>query len=120
MTPTSPPLRNAINQAFQQAKAARAAHDLPQAYQWLERAHILSQRRPLLHALAHWRMLQLGWQTRDLREILGQVPRVLAALLFSRIWVPLGNTGRARVSAFAPAPLSAELRQLLESVKPRD
>lgn len=118
MTSMSPPLRQAIDQALQQAKAARVAHDIPQAYHWLERAHILSQRRPLLHALTHWRMLQLGWQTRDLREILGQVPRVLAALLFSKIWVPLGNTGRARVSAFAPAPLSDELRQLLESVKP--
>lgn len=111
-------LRHAIDQALQQATAARAAQDIPLAYQWLERAHILSQRRPLLHALTHWRMLQLGWQTRDLREILGQLPRVLAALLFSKIWVPLGNTGRARVSAFAPAPLSAELQQLLESVKP--
>lgn len=118
--PMTTQLHDAIDQAFLQARAARAARDIPQAYHWLERAHILSQRRPLLHALTHWRMLQLGWQTRDRREILGQVPRVLAALLFSRIWVPIGNTGRARVSAFAPAPLSAELRQLLQSVKPRD
>ena len=55
-----------------------------------------------------------GWQVRDWREVAGQLPRILAALLFSRIWVPLGNTGRARVSAFQPMPLSAELKRLLE------
>ncbi|BAU77229.1 hypothetical protein ppKF707_5291 [Metapseudomonas furukawaii] len=51
---------------------------------------------------------------RDYREMLGQVPRILAALLFSKVWVPEGNTGRARVSAFRPMPISAELKQLLQ------
>ena len=40
--------------------------------------------------------------------------RIVAALLFSRIWVPQGNNGRARVSAFLPMPLSEEMRRLLE------
>ncbi|MES2820047.1 MAG: DUF3703 domain-containing protein [Pseudomonadota bacterium] len=104
------PLHSAIDQAFQQADSAQ---DIPLAYQWLERAHILSQRMPLRHAYAHWRMLRLGWHSRDTREVLGQLPRIVAALLFSKIWVPLGNTGRARVSAFSPQPLSAELQALL-------
>ncbi|MCY1559859.1 hypothetical protein D9M68_969370 [compost metagenome] len=59
-------------------------------------------------------MLQAGWMERDYREMLGQVPRILAALLFSKVWVPEGNTGRARVSAFRPMPISAELKQLLQ------
>ena len=75
---------------------------------------ILSQRLPVLHAQSHWLMLRAGWQLRDLRKVLSQVPRIMAALLFSKIWVPLGNTGRARVSAFAPMPLSQELQRLLE------
>ena len=50
---------------------------------------------------------------RDWREVAGQLPRILAALLFSRVWGPLGNTGRARVSAFQPMPLSDELKRLL-------
>ena len=56
----------------------------------------------------------LDEQARDWREVSGQLPRIFAALLFSRIWVPLGNSGRARVSAFQPMPLSEELRRLLD------
>lgn len=63
-------------------------------------------------------MLRAGWQLGDVREVLGQLPRILAALLFSRLWVPLGNSGRARVSAFKPMPLSEELRRLLDQATP--
>lgn len=58
-------------------------------------------------------MLTLGWQQRDYGEVAGQLPRVIAALLFSRIWVPVGNTGRARVSAFRPMPVPPELQKWL-------
>ncbi|MET1081001.1 MAG: DUF3703 domain-containing protein [Pseudomonas sp.] len=109
----NPVLRHAIDQAFAQARAAELNRQPEAAYAWLERAHILSQRRPLLHARVHLGMLRLGWVTRDAREVFGQLPRVLAALLFSTLWVPRGNSGRARVSAFAPAPLTPELEDLL-------
>lgn len=107
-------LQEAIDEAFDQALHELAARRSVEALVWLERAHILTQRRPWLHARAHWLMLQAGWQQGDMREVLGQMPRILAALLFSRIWVPIGNTGRARVSAFQPMPMSEELRRLLE------
>lgn len=107
-------LRIAIDQAFHQARQALATHDPQSAYPWLERAHILSQRLPLPHAHSHWLMLLAGWQQRDLREVLGQALRIPASLLFSRLWVPLGNTGRARVSAFKTMPLPEELRRLLD------
>ncbi|MBD9485325.1 DUF3703 domain-containing protein [Pseudomonas sp. PDM14] len=106
-------LHLAIDQAFSDARQALAQRQWPAAYASLERAHILSQRLPLLHLHSHWLMLQVGWRCRDWREVLGQAPRMLAALLFSRLWVPLGNTGRARVSAFRPMPISAELQRLL-------
>lgn len=83
------------------------------AYCWLERAHILTQRMPLAHAKSHWLMLKLGVLTKDWREVVGQLPRIVAALLFSRIWVPVGNTGRARISAFSVMPLSTDLEELL-------
>ena len=107
-------LRKAIDEAFVQAQQELRAHRSDKAMVWLERAHVLTQRRPWLHARSHWLMLRAGWQQGDAREVLGQVPRILAALLFSRIWVPIGNTGRARVSAFQPMPISEELRRLLE------
>jgi len=107
-------LQVVIDEAFAQAQQELRARRSAEALVWLERAHILTQRRPWLHARSHWLMLRAGWQQGDMREVLGQMPRILAALLFSRIWVPIGNTGRARVSAFQPMPISEELRRLLE------
>jgi hypothetical protein len=107
-------LHKALQLAFAEGQAALRRTDPQTALLWLERAHILSQRMPLRHARAHWLMLRAGWQLHDWREVAGQLPRILAALLFSRIWVPQGNNGRARVSAFLPMPLSEEMRRLLE------
>ena len=106
-------LQVAIDEAFAQAQQELHARRSAEALAWLERAQILTQRRPWLHARSHWLMLRAGWQQGDLREVLGQMLRIPAALLFSRIWVPVGNTGRARVSAFQPMPISEELRRLL-------
>ncbi|MFP6849955.1 MAG: DUF3703 domain-containing protein [Pseudomonas sp.] len=111
-------LQQAIAEAFQQAEQARCEHNSAVAFAWLERAHILTQRQPLQHAKSHWLMLTLGWQSNDYREVTGQLPRIIAALLFSRIWVPHGNTGRARVSAFMPMPVPEELQALLKRDKP--
>ena len=107
-------LQVAIDEAFAQAQQELHARRSAEALAWLERAHILTQRRPWLHARSHWLMLRAGWQQGDLREVLGQMLRIPAALLFSRIWVPVGNAGRARVSAFQPMPISEELHRLLD------
>ncbi|WP_434588863.1 DUF3703 domain-containing protein [Pseudomonas sp. R4-83] len=106
-------LRGAIAEAFSEAGLAVRTSDFQEAYRWLERAHILTQRMPLAHARSHWLMLKLGVLTKDWREVVGQLPRIVAALLFSRIWVPVGNTGRARISAISVMPLSADLEELL-------
>lgn len=107
-------LENALRQAFAEAEAALGRGDPSGALAWLERAHVLGQRLSLPHARSHWLMLRAGWMLRDWREVAGQLPRILAALLFSRLWVPLGNSGRARVSAFRPMPIDEELRRLLD------
>lgn len=51
----------------------------------------------------------------DHRELVGQSTRVVAALLFSRLWVPIGNTGGANVSAFRPMPVPDDLRAILDA-----
>ena len=94
------------------ARTAFENRDYSQSFYHLERAHILGQRTTLKHAYAHWLMFRAGLQQRDLKEILGQVPRMLASLLFSRIWVPLGNTGRSRVPAMKAMPVPNDLRHL--------
>jgi hypothetical protein len=55
-----------------------------------------------------------GWlEGRDFVEITGQIPRILGTQLFSRVWVPIGNTGDARVPPFQSMPVSEELQILL-------
>lgn len=58
-------------------------------------------------------MLRAGLATGDMREMIGQLPRIVAAVLFSRVWIPLGNTGRARVGALRPMPVPDDLRDLV-------
>ena len=84
----------------------------PQCFYHLERAHILGQRSTIRHTYAHWLMFRAGLEQGDFREVLGQLPRMLASLAFSRIWVPLGNTGRSRVPAMKPMPIPEDLRHL--------
>ncbi|MBK6436716.1 MAG: DUF3703 domain-containing protein [Rhodanobacteraceae bacterium] len=96
------------------ARAARLAGDLDGALRHLDRAHILSQRLTWLHVKTHLGMWHIGWLRSDWRELIGQSTRILAALLFSRIWVPIGNTGGANVSPLRPMPVPEDLRAILE------
>jgi hypothetical protein len=95
------------------ARAALASGNVEDCFGHLERAHVLSQRMTGRHTHVHWLMLMAGWRRRDYREVVGQVPRMLASMLFSRLWVPRGNSGRARVSAFKPMPVPDDLRHLV-------
>jgi hypothetical protein len=97
------------------AQAARRAGDFDLAFHHLERAHILGQRRTWLHVKCHLGMLHVGWRRHDAREIVGQLTRIVAAALFSRIWVPLGNTGGTNVSPIQPMPVPPDLQDLLEA-----
>ena len=103
----------AYEQEVQRADEALARDDFETAFRHLERAHVLAQRITGRHTFIHWRMLLAGLRRRDLREAIGQVPRIVASILFSRLWVPRGNSGRSRVSAFAPMPVPADLRHLV-------
>jgi hypothetical protein len=96
-----------------EAESARQRGATAEAFARLERAHILGQQRTWLHVRAHLGMLAIGWQRRDLREIVGQVVRIAAAATKSRIWVPLGNTGGANVNPFRPMPVPDDLAGVL-------
>lgn len=108
-----PALLAAIQTELDRARALRDS-DRDGAFRHLERAHVLSQRLTFWHARVHLRMLAHGLRHRDGREIFGQMTRTIAALLFSRLWVPLGNTGGANVSALRPMPVPDDLRALLD------
>lgn len=108
-------LKLAFTRELQLADAARIAGDLDLAFTHLERAHILSQRSTAQHVLTHLGMLRIGWVRRDWREVFGQMTRIPAAALFSRIWIPVGNTGGANVRATRPMPIPEDLREFLEN-----
>lgn len=107
-------VREAYGRELQVGLRAVDQQDVDRAFHHLARAHILSQRSTLRHVHVHWLMLKLGWTIGDWREVSGQMTRIVAAALFSRIWVPAGNTGRANVSAMRPMPVPDDLRVLLD------
>lgn len=111
-----PLVREAYETELRVAQRLEATGDLSAAFHHLERAHILGQRRTLAHLRVHWSMLRLGWRLSDRHEVLGQLSRIVAAALFSCIWVPQGNTGGARVSAFVPMSIPEDLRRLIDDV----
>lgn len=106
-------MEEAYEREVQQADRALRREDFETAFRHLERAHVLAQRMTGRHTFIHWRMLVAGLKRGDLREVAGQLPRIVASLLFSRLWVPRGNSGRARVSALQPMPVPEDLRHLV-------
>lgn len=82
---------------------ARARDDLAGAWGLVEDAHVLSQpwAVPTFGCISP--CCKLGWASRDPRETLGQLTRIVMAAAGS--WLrryPTGNTGRARVPAILP------------------
>lgn len=108
-------LREAYETELAAAAAARRAGNTEMAFHHLARAHILGQRHTLRHVHAHWLMLKLGASAGAWGEVAGQLSRIVAAAVFSRIWIPEGNTGRADVSALKPMPIPDDLLRLLEA-----
>ena len=87
------------------------------AFARLERAHILGQRHTRRHVRVHALMLSVGWARRDAREVFGQLTRLVAAVVMSKVWVPAGNTGGANVSALRPMPVPDDLARLLDGAR---
>ena len=108
-------IRDAFEREWSLAGAARDAGDLDAAFHNLERAHILGQRSARLHVRSHIGMLGIAWRRRDAREFAGQLTRIVAAAVFSRLWVPVGNTGGANVSAMRPMPVPPDLQAILDA-----
>lgn len=96
------------------ARDSRYCRDATTAWMHLERAHILSQPLAGRHVRTHLAMLGHGLRSRDRREVLGQVARVLVAGpgSWSRRY-PEGNSGGTSVSAFAVMEIPADLRPVL-------
>jgi len=95
-----------------------AQQNLPQAWHHLQRAHILAQPWPREHSFVHWRMLLFGIHIKSLREILGQIPRLVIGGVKSFVGnIPVGNTGGANVPPLQPMEIPGDLEAILEKYK---
>lgn len=89
--------------------------NLQQAWNHLERAHILGQAYPLAHSRVHWMMLGFGITIKSPREILGQIPRLLVGGVKSFVGkIPVGNTGGANVPPLKPLPIAPDLLEIFK------
>ncbi|MEP1122806.1 MAG: DUF3703 domain-containing protein [Ilumatobacter sp.] len=115
-----PPLHDVVRvriaELVESAARAHVIGDQATAWRQLEDAHVLSQPWVRPHLRVHAHMLGFALRQRDIREIAGQVGRLLLAGPGSVTGrYPIGNTGRSRVSAFAAMPIRDDLADLLST-----
>lgn len=114
MNKMSDEIKEIIDGNLAAAKEARQRADWVECWQLLEDAHVLSQPWVWPHVRVHGSMLVTGWKARDVREVRGQILRLLAGGPASAVGrYPVGNTGRARVSATQPMPVRPDLAEIL-------
>ena len=92
--------------------------DTEAVWDLLSAAHIVGQTDFRMHCRVHWAMLSFAAKTRDGGEVLGQLFRlglVPMGHFFQRL--PLGNIGRANVSAFESMPVAPRLAELIKTAK---
>ncbi len=88
---------------------------LQQSWRHLERAHIIGQPYPFAHSFVHWKMLLFGIKTKNTKEIIGQIPRLLVGGVKSFVGnIPVGNTGGANVSPLQPMEIPEELLTIIK------
>lgn len=116
-------LRAEFESEMSRAEQAYRARDFESCFGHLERAHVLGQRHYWPHLRSHWWMLKAGWQIGDRREVRGQIMRIIGSVGSLVGLVPLGNIGRAHVSALRPMPIPEDLAiffpQSMRGVWPR-
>lgn len=107
-------LRAALLRELELARKAEREIAFGRAWSHLERAHVLCHGYAWPHVRVHLLMAGFAVRRHDLREVLGQIPRILLAAPGS--WTgraPRGNTGGTNVGIFAPMEVPADLEVLL-------
>jgi hypothetical protein len=91
---------------------------LQECWRHYERAHIIGQRYPLQHSYVHWQMLKFGIQIKNIKEVYGQITRLVFGGIKSFVGtVPIGNTGGANVAPLKPMEIPSDLQMLLNQYK---
>jgi len=89
--------------------------ELSEAWNHLERAHVIGQAYPYQHSYAHWKMLLFGIKIKSPKEIIGQLPRLLVGGVKSFVGkVPVGNTGGANIPPLQSLPIQEDIGAIFE------
>lgn len=108
-------LKSYINLELDQYLHELQGGRLQPAWRHLERAHVLSQPFAVQHTLVHWKMLLFGIKIKSIKEVLGQIPRLLVGGVKSFVGkVPVGNTGGANIPPLRPLPIEEDLQQIFK------
>lgn len=93
--------------------STETAHS-PNAWSWLEAAHIAGQTQFLPHCRVHLHMLLRARKENNWGEVYAQLVRLLLVPLGHLSQrLPIGNPGSSRVSAFQPMAIPAHLSVLI-------
>jgi hypothetical protein len=85
------------------------------SWQKLERAHIIGQPWAIEHSQAHWEMLVFAVRIKNIKEIIGQIPRLFVGGIKSYIGeIPTGNTGGANVHPLKKMPIPEDIIQMMK------
>ena len=102
----------------QEIAAAATADRDSTGFMHLERAHVLGQASTREHVRVHFHMLVWAWRQRQVRELSGQLFRLLGAAMLTAIgMVPTGNTGGSNVSPFRKMAVAPDLAILIATAR---
>jgi hypothetical protein len=88
---------------------------LQQAWRHLEKAHVIGQAYPFQHSYVHWKMLQFGIKIKSLKEVTGQIPRLLIGGVKSFVGkIPVGNTGGANIPPLKSLTIEQDIIEIFQ------
>ena len=106
-------LKPYFNRELEKYRTESISGNLINAWNHLERAHIIGQKYPYTHTLVHWKMLKFGFKIKSGKEIFGQIPRLNFGGVKSFVGkIPIGNPGGANVPPLKSFRIEKELRDI--------
>ena len=111
-------LKIEVQKELEEAKNTFDKGEIQTSWRHLERAHILGQAYPIEHTQSHWYMMRFAFKIKNMKEIIGQIPRLLIGGIKSFVGeIPLGNTGGANVPPLKSMEIPNDLKQILSNYR---
>jgi hypothetical protein len=108
-------LKVAYNKELDLYRMYLCENNFGKAWYHLERSHIIGQSYPLEHSYSHWLMLKFGFKQKNVKEVFGQLLRLVFGGWKSFInHVPIGNTGGANVPPLKPLPIPEDIKKIIQ------